>query len=693
MKYLKVNSEISFYGKKYFVISKNALEVKLLSKVDNSIIDINFQALVNDPTFDDGVSVDEYNGPGKYKSILSTLNDKERDIITKRFEIIRPILALEDAKSMDLNIQDVCKEYLKPYIEESETIDKLTQKKLIERISRAENISTRSIARYLASFRDIEIKVPGFGQEGLITKSGIGYKFRKDNKSIDISYSNGKNQIVFSINTRLDELYIPIIKESIEKMYLTKIKNSNIAVWDYINIQCTKLSIETPTKITIYKMLNRIDDKIKDITREGKKIAQLYDDIERGFTNVEALYPLHIVAIDHTELDLMVIDDNTGYVIGRPWITLGIDLFSRCVWCMHVSFEPPSINKVRKALQHGMFFKYVKDTYYLENEWEVFGFPDNILFDNGTDFKSGEVQRIINETMRSNVMYRPVRTPRYGAVIERYFGTLNSKLIHRLEGTTKSSHTQLGDYEPEKEATLTLKDIIELLTRFIVDEYHYSKHKGLPLNSNIPMVRYKEYYNERGYVSKSEEEKYSLELLPQVIRPYTRDGIRLENVRYKSKEISYLIGKREKKYKIKYDPDDISKVYLLIPDSLEYVEVPAVEPSYETLVGVNLYTYKKLNKELINEGILKSRCIPGTQTVEKAKVKRQERYEQMIRKNKGLLKQAKRENVQLTVTYPDNIKDESNKNGQNLSIKVLAEMAKAKAKARDKKKKDGTSIE
>ena len=106
---------------------------------------------------------------------------------------------------------------------------------------------------------------------------------------------------------------------------------------------------------------------------------------------------LFIVAMDHTELDIDIIDDKSGLVIGRPWITVGIDLFTRMIWCLHVSFEPPSANKVRKALQHGIFFKKAKQKYNTINEWDIFGVPSIIQLDNGPDFKSVEVRRMVNE--------------------------------------------------------------------------------------------------------------------------------------------------------------------------------------------------------------------------------------------------------------------------------------------------------
>ena len=41
--------------------------------------------------------------------------------------------------------------------------------------------------------------------------------------------------------------------------------------------------------------------------------------------------PLDLVQIDHTKLDIIVVDDEQRLPIGRPWITLAIDVYSRMV--------------------------------------------------------------------------------------------------------------------------------------------------------------------------------------------------------------------------------------------------------------------------------------------------------------------------------------------------------------------------
>jgi len=348
---------------------------------------------------------------------------------------------------------------------------------------------------------------------------------------------------------------------------------------------------------------------------------------------------------------------------------------------MYVSFEPPSANRVRKAMQHGIFFKDSKK-YNTINNWDIFGIPNTIYLDNGPDFKSAEVKRMINETLKSHVKYRPVRIPRYGGTIERLFGTINAGLIHRLDGTRKSNVTKLGEYDSEKEASLTLEDIIELLTMYITDIYHFSEHKGLPIDEGIPMVRYIEGIKRVGYpeyIDKSDEEYYKTELMATEMRPYTRDGVRLDTVLYKSHDFSEFIGNRNTKYKIKYDIDDISKIYILNPKSNEYIELPAVSPSADVLSNVNKYTYKKIVEMARENGVEKSKGVLGTETVVTAMANLQETIMKKYKKNRSIRKQAERSNFEV------NIKIQADKpTTKKASLEDLISIAKQIEKGRSK---------
>lgn len=185
---------------------------------------------------------------------------------------------------------------------------------------------------------------------------------------------------------------------------------SKASISEEINNRCAKEDEDEISYSTISDLIDRIDEKAKVRLRNLKLAKANYDEVSRGYADRDAMYPLDMIQIDHTQLDLQAIDPITGATM-RPWITLGIDVYSRMPWCLYVSFEPPSINVVRKAIQHGVFVKNIKQELDTEMEWEAFGIPNVIYVDNGMDFKSSDIKRLVNESLKSEIMHRPVRSP------------------------------------------------------------------------------------------------------------------------------------------------------------------------------------------------------------------------------------------------------------------------------------------
>ena len=55
-----------------------------------------------------------------------------------------------------------------------------------------------------------------------------------------------------------------------------------------------------------------------------------------------ARHPLDLVQVDHTPMDLIVVDPIDREPIGRPWLTVAIDTYSRCIAGFHVTLEAPA---------------------------------------------------------------------------------------------------------------------------------------------------------------------------------------------------------------------------------------------------------------------------------------------------------------------------------------------------------------
>jgi putative transposase len=89
--------------------------------------------------------------------------------------------------------------------------------------------------------------------------------------------------------------------------------------------------------------------------RLGRKAAEQDRACANRFEG--ATYPLSVVEIDHTKLDLMLVDDVDRVPIGRPWITLAFDVFSRMVTGFYISLDPVGAISTGLCIAHSMIRK------------------------------------------------------------------------------------------------------------------------------------------------------------------------------------------------------------------------------------------------------------------------------------------------------------------------------------------------
>jgi hypothetical protein len=69
------------------------------------------------------------------------------------------------------------------------------------------------------------------------------------------------------------------------------------------------------------------------------------------------LLPLDVVQIDHTPADVIVVDEHDRQPIGRPWLTLALDVASRAVLGFYVSLDAPSLVSVAMVLTNAVLLK------------------------------------------------------------------------------------------------------------------------------------------------------------------------------------------------------------------------------------------------------------------------------------------------------------------------------------------------
>ncbi|SUH12264.1 transposase [Rhodococcus erythropolis] len=202
------------------------------------------------------------------------------------------------------------------------------------------------------------------------------------------------------------------------------------------------------------------------------------------------------------------------------------------------------------------------------------GKPRALYVDNAAEFKSEALRRGC-EQHGIDLGYRPPGRPQYGGIVERIIGTVMTQ-VHELPGTTFSNPTQRGSYDSEGAAALTLRELERWLILAIA-AYHADVHTGL---SRSPAAQWTSSTDADTALASStvvDETAFLVDFLPVIRRRLTRTGFVIDHIQYFSNALKPWIARREKlgQFVIRRDPRDLSRVWVLDPDSGGgYVEVP-----------------------------------------------------------------------------------------------------------------------
>ena len=316
---------------------------------------------------------------------------------------------------------------------------------------------------------------------------------------------------------------------------------------------------------------------------------------------------LERVEIDHTPLDLILLDDELLIPIGRPYLTLLIDVFSGCIMGFHLSYKCPSYVSAAKAISHAIKPKSLDSIdIELQNNWPCYGKIENLVVDNGAEFWSKSLEHAC-QSAGINIQYNPVRKPWLKPFVERFFGVINQYFLSELPGKTFSNILAKEEYKPEKDAIMRFSTFVEEFHRWIVDIYHQDSDSR---DTRIPIKKWQTGFDVYPplKMNQEEEEKFSILMNISGERTLTRNGFKFEELMYDSTALSeyrkhYPQTKETIKKIIKVDPDDISKIYVYLDELNSYLEVPCTDPTgYTKNLSIHEHkTIKKINREIIRE--------------------------------------------------------------------------------------------
>ena len=161
-----------------------------------------------------------------------------------------------------------------------------------------------------------------------------------------------------------------------------------------VRAQCLPLGLKPPAYHTLQARVQQCDARVVLQARAGAAAArQRYDRVKPS--SLQPSWPLEVVQIDHTPIDVLVVDEWERQPLGRPWLTLAIDVASRFVTGFQVSLDRPSSLTVALALTQAVLPKegWLSDRQ-LELSWPAAGLPEALHLDNAARPKRSSAERV-----------------------------------------------------------------------------------------------------------------------------------------------------------------------------------------------------------------------------------------------------------------------------------------------------------
>lgn len=483
---------------------------------------------------------------------INTLSEKKWELAQQRFEIIKPIL------------------------------DNSGNAELVKEISKESKKSVATLYRWVKLYKD-------YGTiSSILGKPKTGGKGR----------------------SRLEPEQDEIIKKYIKSTFLNNSRTSIEKTIRLIIAECYDKNIQPPHSNTIRNRIKNLSEEEVMKKRVGiKEAGYKFNPLKGNFPGAD--YPLSVVQIDHTRVDIILVDEYYRKAYKRPWITVAIDVFSRMVVGFYLSFDTPGALGTGLCVAHSILPKEIwLEKIGIKAEWPCWGFMNTIHVDNAKEFR-GNMLKMACTNYNINLEFRPIATPHFGGHIERLLGTF-SKEIHNLPGTTFSSPELRNNYDSEGRASLTLSEFEKWLTLYITKIYHVKEHSALGMS---PLNKYKE-----GVIGTREtpgigiiprvfnERKLRLDFMPFEERTVQEYGVLIDHITYYHDVLRRFIHSKTDNTKNKFifrrDPRDISVIYFYDPELKEYFDIPYRDTS---LPAISIWEFNdvirtlKKNKTPINE--------------------------------------------------------------------------------------------
>jgi len=306
---------------------------------------------------------------------------------------------------------------------------------------------SRTLRRWVAAYRNAE-RTLGCGYLGLLPRDT-----QRGNRTV-----------------KLPNEARTLMAEFIEKDYETLKQKTKTASWLALRLACEKQGIATPSYKTFSLAIRHRPRYSQVLKRSGHRAAYQHEAFHWELNLTTPRHgdrPFEIGHIDHTELDIECVCSLTGRVLGRPWMTLLTDAFSRRILAFYLTFDPPSYRSCMMVLRECVYRRA--------------RLPQVLVVDGGCEFQSTYFETLLAR-YECTKKTRPPAKARFGSVCERLFGTTNTQFLYNLQGNTQLTRNVrqvTKSVNPKRLAAWSFEELHKRLTQYLCEIYDCCDHPAL----------------------------------------------------------------------------------------------------------------------------------------------------------------------------------------------------------------------
>jgi putative transposase len=408
-----------------------------------------------------------------------------------------------------------------------------------------------------------------YTQAGRDIRSLIDRSDRKGNKS-----KRYADETEAFVTQAIDSVYLKVERGTIQ----ATLDRASALINRENKLRPEAIQLQLPTRRLVKRLINALPAYDRYAARHGRVAATRHFRTVIAHRTTEA--PLERAEMDHTQLDKMVIDDDTGMPLGRPWLTGCLDDYTRNALGIHVSFEPPSHFTVARCLKHAFLPKVRlrQDYPAIKNDWMAHGVMRELVIDNGAEFHSESLENACY-SLGIELHYSARKTPWFKGKIERWNGTVNRETAHGTPGTTFQNIFEKSEYDPVKHAVIRYSVFKEIIHTWVADVYHQRPHRTLKIP---PALMWERSISQDAIPVPDDLAKLDAILGRNEVRRLTHKGIELYGLLYNSPELTTLRRNLGDKLEveIRVDAADIGKIIVLSPDKRQMFTVHSLSPKY-----------------------------------------------------------------------------------------------------------------